>query len=507
MNENIENIRNSLLQVSNSFVNSFDEPLVTHRKGLSGNLVLLVKRVIRKCTRFLLKPYAERSHVFQEKIYETLGLMIAYLDEMDKQNHFQFTDISGEVKPDLTEPEQNHCNRILSNGIIDVAEAYLLDKKFLWAINSTDPTDSISNIARQGIVPIDHQLLGLFPAAGTFLDIGANIGAFTLSFAVNGWNGYAFEASARNVYALKNSIMLNNFDVEVIETAVYDKIGEIYFVQDGPWGFVQNKVFENQEYEKINCISLDDWINSHETLTKIDLIKIDVEGCEVAALRGMRRLLDQFDYPPIFIEMNAYALCLQGETQHSLLSLTRSMGYKTFELRNNTLYTVDENRIPKTFCTDFLLTKNPLPTLNYSVVDGYVMSEKETIDQIIGQLSNRSSWNELSRYGREKSAEDYGAYICYALKDYPTYSNHPEIKAQLAEIASEKGNNSFVKKAIGWFVEKQILENHKHDFGVNNSAAPPISFIIGTQAGFSRVGLLGARITARRCILSQRMGI
>lgn len=84
------------------------------------------------------------------------------------------------------------------------------------------------------------------------------------------------------------------------------------------------------------------------------------------------------------------------------------------------------------------------------------MSEKETIAQIIGQLSNRSAWNELSRYGREKSAEDYGAYICYALKDYPAYSNHPEIKALLAEIASEKGNNSFVKKAIGWFVEKQI---------------------------------------------------
>lgn len=128
----------------------------------------------------------------------------------------------------------------------------------------------------------------------------------------------------------------------------------------------------------------------------IDFIKMDIEGSEVAALRGMRKLLHCYDYPPIFTVMNAYALCLQEETQLSLLRFAKELGYDIFEIHDR----------------------------------------------------------HLTAYGREKDPEEYGAYICFALKDYPQYYNHPEIKALLTEIAPQKGKNPFLNRALAWWAER-----------------------------------------------------
>ena len=78
------------------------------------------------------------------------------------------------------------------------------------------------------------------------MDLGANIGATSLSLAAHGWKGYAFEASARNASLLKKSAEINDFQIAVRQTAVYSKSGEIYFSQDGPWGLVQTEYNKSQ---------------------------------------------------------------------------------------------------------------------------------------------------------------------------------------------------------------------------------------------------------------------
>jgi len=254
--------------------------------------------------------------------------------------------------------ESKKNNKIV--GTMDVVDINLPDSKFLWCVSS-DSTDPISENARQGKVTFDTKLFDLFPETGTFIDIGANIGAFSLSLAAKGWNGYSFEASSKNSFVLKSSIAINGFDVKVVGSAVLDKSGKINFFQHGPYGVVQNEAMSDVPYEEIDCICLDDWINSNK-IEKVDLIKIDIEGSEVAALRGMKRFLDKYGYPPVYIEGNAYTLKLHGESISSMLSLTACMGYKAYEMQDGGLCSVDESKIPEYNCADFLLVKDTPPS-------------------------------------------------------------------------------------------------------------------------------------------------
>jgi len=53
-----------------------------------------------------------------------------------------------------------------------------------------------------------------------------------------GWKRFVFDASANNVNLLNKSIHLNDFDITIINKAIYDKTGNIYFGQLGPYGLI-----------------------------------------------------------------------------------------------------------------------------------------------------------------------------------------------------------------------------------------------------------------------------
>lgn len=81
----IEDLRSKLLQLNDSYPNSFDVPIMTHRKGVFGKIDMLAKRVIRKCTRFLLKPYAEKSSIFRNDLLDALRAMVDSIEAIEEQ--------------------------------------------------------------------------------------------------------------------------------------------------------------------------------------------------------------------------------------------------------------------------------------------------------------------------------------------------------------------------------------------------------------------------------------
>jgi len=323
--------------------------------------------------------------------------------------------------------------------------------KELSVETDAESSDPVSESIRNGIMPVEEQLFNLFPNQnGTFLDLGANIGAFCLSFASQGWNGFCFEASSKNASLLKNSINHNNFDIKVFETAVYSKTGKIYFVQNGPFGFIPNDVHKDMQYERIDCVSLDDWMQS-EKIKEITLIKIDIEGSEVYALRGMRQFLNTFGYPPIFMEINAFSLCLQNETPLSLLTLAKNIGYNAYELIDDKLHPVSPNRFQLVAYTDYFLIHGepPIQWLD-KIAEPRIFSDKQVIDALVEQLSNPSKW------------DHHTPYFCYTLKDFPNYYKNPQIKEFLSDFAMGKYKNSLpseyieelLKKNLTWFLRK-----------------------------------------------------
>ena len=72
-----EKLSLKLFESSKHFTRTFDYDLGNTR-GIGNKIKRFIKKVIRKCTRFMLQPYAERIHRFQELNGEITGTLTEY---------------------------------------------------------------------------------------------------------------------------------------------------------------------------------------------------------------------------------------------------------------------------------------------------------------------------------------------------------------------------------------------------------------------------------------------
>lgn len=131
------------------------------------------------------------------------------------------------------------------------------------------------------------------------IDLGGCWGDSALKFAERtGSSGkvYVYEFIPSNLEILKYNIGLNpelSSIVEVIERPVWSESDRpMYFTDWGPGSHVS---FENQGGDKIpvHTLAVDDLVNNH-ALTKVDFIKMDIEGAEPYALAGAVNTIKAF---------------------------------------------------------------------------------------------------------------------------------------------------------------------------------------------------------------------
>jgi len=146
-------------------------------------------------------------------------------------------------------------------------------------------------------------------------DVGANVGYITLILALTtGKTGhvFAFEALPANKERLSMNIVLNNFidKVTILDYAVIDKPGKTHFLI-GPSddmgkaeGSAGREEIAYLESIQIDGISIDSFVFEMDYPAP-DLIKIDIEGGEILALPGMKRLLSEIK-PIILLELHGY---------------------------------------------------------------------------------------------------------------------------------------------------------------------------------------------------------
>jgi FkbM family methyltransferase len=195
--------------------------------------------------------------------------------------------------------------------------------------------------------PRMSDLLTRFVEPGqTCWDIGAGLGWFTLLMASRvGANGRvdAFEALPANAARVRDNIQLNRYDcIRLHQLAVSDKPGTIHFqppVPDDPEvpapehcsgiGYI-TKTASDQTLS-IEATTLD-LVAGREGIEALHLIKMDIEGAEVAALRGAEQTLRRFK-PIIAIEYNRAALRRSGSSLEQLDGLLDSFGYERLFFR------------------------------------------------------------------------------------------------------------------------------------------------------------------------------
>lgn len=169
------------------------------------------------------------------------------------------------------------------------------------------------------------------------LDIGANIGYFSLLAAAKAIEGkvISFEPVSAFRNDFKKNIALNNFkNIEVLSFAVSDKNEEtdIYLSADDNLGMTSLTPPENfsGKKERISTIVLDEWTKT-KNLSKIDIVKIDVEGAEEKVLTGMTDIL-QNQRPAIFIEIINTQLSRFDSSAEELWRLLQQCGYQGYEI-------------------------------------------------------------------------------------------------------------------------------------------------------------------------------
>ncbi len=160
---------------------------------------------------------------------------------------------------------------------------------------------------------VQMQLTELLRAGSTFWDVGAHVGFFTLlASRLVGERGHvqAFEPLDANRARLDAALDLNGArNVTVHGCAVAARSGERMIYAHGAsnmWTLVRER--GEHESVRVECQSLDELAGA---VGPPDLIKIDVEGAEVEALRGGRELLEQYR-PALILEFSDAALLAEG---------------------------------------------------------------------------------------------------------------------------------------------------------------------------------------------------
>ena len=145
-------------------------------------------------------------------------------------------------------------------------------------------------------------------AESVCLDIGANIGLTAMMMADVARRGriYAIEAAPRNIAALRRNVFEHGASViRPVHCAVGAQEGSISFADNSTFGYVLSaadlagSVGTQVDLRPIDRLA-EEW-----GLTRLDFVKIDVEGFEQDALTGARATLARFD-PLVMLEFNSW---------------------------------------------------------------------------------------------------------------------------------------------------------------------------------------------------------
>jgi FkbM family methyltransferase len=178
----------------------------------------------------------------------------------------------------------------------------------------------------------------LLTSGMTIMDIGANVGLFTLVAAARvGATGrvYALEPTPELVAHVRVNLELNGLkNVNVHEVAVSDTTGRaiLHFAEPDDPGenSIINAVPGARSLE-VPTVTLDDYVARHG-ISQVDVIKMDIEGAEMPALRGARDLLSDHDSPVLVLECHPKTLAFTGQSPDDMLSLLASYGYSLYPI-------------------------------------------------------------------------------------------------------------------------------------------------------------------------------
>ncbi|WP_297845383.1 FkbM family methyltransferase [Pseudomonas sp.] len=216
-------------------------------------------------------------------------------------------------------------------------------------ISSADGVCGLLRTAKEYEPGVTAVILRVLAEGMTFIDIGANIGYFSVLAAKRVGNQgkvFAVEPYPYNIKILHTNIELNSLNnVEILPFALAEKKGFLNYDDcagnSGTVTQIDADFAIRLNSTMVYCVRLDDVIDAD---VAVDLIKMDIEGAEYLALKGMNRVIRE-QRPIIISEIsNSFLKRISGVSLgHYLEALLAESDYEISLIKNAEVI-VDCNR-------------------------------------------------------------------------------------------------------------------------------------------------------------------
>ena len=229
---------------------------------------------------------------------------------------------------------------------------------------------------------LDHEpltrrvLMGLLKAGSVFIDVGANIGYYTLLAASKvGPRGrvHAVECSLNNLTMLKENVRKNNLQiVEIHPYAAASTRGELT-LQVAVLGFSAlgptlrwPNLPDIGHVVRVPAVPLDEII-----VSPVDLVKISAEGADLEVLTGMERILSEYQRLSLIVEWAPLQLADAGKDPLELPRFLQEAGLGRIEVLDQycnrrrslkeTIEMLRAGKLPNAWVCDLFVQRLPQP--------------------------------------------------------------------------------------------------------------------------------------------------
>jgi FkbM family methyltransferase len=157
---------------------------------------------------------------------------------------------------------------------------------------------------------------------GLFVDVGANVGTYTIWAAELGAEVIALEPAADTFGLLKENIALNGYQVTAVRAAAGDHCGTARFTS----GLDTGNSLAPDGPAVTELITVDALIGDR----RVTGMKVDVEGFEIDVLRGAARALADRRIGLIQLEWNKMSTVSLGADRGPVAELLAGHGYRLY---------------------------------------------------------------------------------------------------------------------------------------------------------------------------------
>jgi len=180
----------------------------------------------------------------------------------------------------------------------------------------------------------------LLPPAPVIFDVGANFGYYSLilgrQFAPT-CRAYSFEPNPPTFQRLETNVRLNDMArlISLHPLALSDHVGTTRLVDARPDNAGAAYISDGPDGITVNLTTLDEFAKRND-ITRMNFLKMDVEGNEESVIRGGMHTLRSLR-PIILIEIHPVLLTKMNSSAQAVMALLRELGYRLYSINRKQL--------------------------------------------------------------------------------------------------------------------------------------------------------------------------